>query len=152
MAVSLSMPQFGQSVVEGTVSAWLYAEGDTVTRDEAILTVSTDKIDTDLPAPVSGTLLRICVQAGQTVATGTVLAYVGEPGDTLPDDTAVQSAPAALPEPAPAPLPTVSRSTPTGDTPRTSPGFLSPVVARMAQEENVDLSQVTGTGRNGRIT
>lgn len=144
MAVSLSMPQFGQSVVEGTVSAWLKAEGDVVARDESLLTVSTDKIDTDLPAPTAGTLLRICVEPGATVAVGTVLAYIGAPGDPLPPR-------AAAPENASPP------SAPTADAKparqRTAaPGFLSPVVARMAQEHGLDLTRIAGTGRNGRIT
>ncbi len=152
MAVSLSMPQLGQSVVEGTVSAWLYAEGDTVTRDEALLTISTDKIDTDLPAPVSGTLLRICVEAGQTVPTGTILAYVGEPGEELPAATVRPSKPASTAVVPPAPPPTAAPRHATGDTERVGPGFLSPVVARMAQEHGVDLARITGTGRNGRIT
>ncbi len=152
MAVSLSMPQFGQSVVEGTVSAWLYAEGDTVVRDDALLTISTDKIDTDLPAPISGTLLRICVEAGQTVATGTILAYVGEPGEELPTESEIPPIPeVSSPEPTETLAQRPNRDVPDRMAP-TGPGFLSPVVARMAQEHGVDLSQITGTGRNGRIT
>ncbi len=151
MAVALSMPQFGQSVVEGTVSAWLYTEGDTVTRDEPLLTVSTDKIDTDLPAPTSGTLLRICVPAGQTVATGTVLAYVGTPDEELPADSTPLLSTASPVTHAPSSAPPADRE-PTRRAEQVGPGFLSPVVARMAQEHGIDLSRITGTGRNGRIT
>ena len=143
MAVSLSMPQFGQSVVEGTVSAWLKAEGDVVARDESLLTVSTDKIDTDLPAPADGTLLRICVEPGATVAVGTVLAYIGAPGEPLPR--------AAAPENASSPAAPPASGRPARK--RTAaPGFLSPVVARMAHEHGIDLTRIAGTGRKGRIT
>lgn len=143
MAVSLSMPQFGQSVVEGTVSAWLKAEGDVVARDESLLTVSTDKIDTDLPAPADGTLLRICVEPGATVAVGTVLAYIGAPGEPLPR--------AAAPENASSPAAPTAAGRPARK--RTAaPGFLSPVVARMAHEHGIDLTRIAGTGRKGRIT
>lgn len=143
MAVSLSMPQFGQSVVEGTVSAWLKAEGDVVARDESLLTVSTDKIDTDLPAPADGTLLRICVEPGATVAVGTVLAYIGAPGEPLPRAAAPENASSPAAPPA-AGRPARKRTA--------APGFLSPVVARMAHEHGIDLTRIAGTGRKGRIT
>lgn len=151
MAVPLSMPQFGQSVVEGTVSAWLKAEGDAVVRDEALLTVSTDKIDTDLPAPASGTLLRICVQPGATVAVGTVLAYVGEAGEAVPEISADAAAAAPAPEPS-VPAAPPHRGPEPQKAPRSASDFLSPVVARMAQEHQVDLTRIRGTGRGGRIT
>ena len=143
MAVSLSMPQFGQSVVEGTVSAWLKAEGDVVARDESLLTVSTDKIDTDLPAPADGTLLRICVEPGATVAVGTVLAYIGAPGEPLPRAAAPENASSSA-APTTAGRPARKRTA--------APGFLSPVVARMAHEHGIDLTRIAGTGRKGRIT
>ena len=143
MAVSLSMPQFGQSVVEGTVSAWLKAEGDVVARDESLLTVSTDKIDTDLPAPADGTLLRICVEPGATAAVGTVLAYIGAPGEPLPRAAAPENASSPAAPPA-AGRPARKRTA--------APGFLSPVVARMAHEHGIDLTRIAGTGRKGRIT
>lgn len=149
MAVSISMPQFGQSVVEGTVASWLKAEGDAVERDEALLTVSTDKIDTDVPAPISGVLLRICVAAGETVDAGTVLAYVGDADETWSED----APPTATAPDSPPPEPDVRRQpaepTSSADAMR---GFLSPVVARMIREHDLDPSRIQGSGRGGRIT
>jgi 2-oxoglutarate dehydrogenase E2 component (dihydrolipoamide succinyltransferase) len=80
MSVEILMPQLGESVVEGTVSRWLIAEGQPVQQDEPLLQVTTDKVDTDLPAPASGILLKIFVPAGQTVAMGTVLGVIGDQG------------------------------------------------------------------------
>ena len=149
MAVVLSMPQFGQSVVDGTVSAWLKAEGDTVVRDEPLVTVSTEKIDTDLPAPEAGTVLRICVPPGTTVDVGTPLAYIGEPGETLPTALdPVLATSEAEPAFAAAAAPAVTATPAT----KRTPGFLSPVVARMLHEHGLDPAQISGTGRAGRIT
>ncbi len=139
MAAVLAMPQLGQSMVEGTVSAWLKTTGDTVVRDESLVTVSTDKIDTDLPAPEAGTVLRICVPAGSTVEVGAPLAYIGVPGEEPPSDRTpilVAGEPAA-----PASSPSTRKT-----------GFLSPVVARMLHEYGLDPAQIAGTGREGRIT
>ncbi|MCB0071336.1 MAG: lipoyl domain-containing protein, partial [Caldilineaceae bacterium] len=79
MAVAVVMPQMGETVVEGTVSRWLKAPGDAVTKLEPLLEIATDKIDTEVPAPADGTLLRVVVPDGETVAAGTVLAYIGAP-------------------------------------------------------------------------
>ncbi len=133
MAVALLMPQFGQSMVEGTVSAWLKQEGDTVVRDEPLVTVSTEKIDTDLPAPEAGTVLRLCVPPGTTVDVGTPLAYIGAPGAAAEAGLQATAGPA-------------------GPVPRRAAGFLSPVVARMLQEHGLDPTRIVGTGREGRIT
>ncbi len=152
MVVALSMPQFGQSMVDGTVSAWLKAEGDMVARDEPLVTVSTEKIDTDLPAPEAGAVLRICVPPGTTVDVGTPLAYIGEPGDTLPvipqEPSATRSEAATLP-PLKSFTPSVAQGPQSGDGPM---GFLSPVVNRMLHEHGLDPTQISGSGRNGRIT
>ena len=152
MPVSLAMPQFGQSVTEGTVAAWLKAEGDSVKRDESLLTISTDKIDTDLPCPETGVLLRVCVKEGETVAAGTVLAWVGQVGEAVPDDADPppdEATPATEPEPsAPECIPERGRRRPEDS----RAGFLSPVVARLAAEHNVDLDAIQGSGRRGRIT
>ncbi len=152
MPVSLAMPQFGQSVTEGTVAAWLKSEGDSVERDESLLTISTDKIDTDLPCPESGVLLRVCVAEGETVAAGTVLAWVGQAGEAVPDQAAPPTEePVAEEEPdqsKPVRSPERRRERAAGS--RT--GFLSPVVARLAAEHNVDLDAIQGSGRGGRIT
>ena len=152
MPVSLAMPQFGQSVTEGTVAAWLKTEGDSVERDESLLTISTDKIDTDLPCPETGVLLRVCVAEGETVAAGTVLAWVGQIGEEVPDTSAsptVAPIPAQAPDsPEPARVPERRPVRATGG----RAGFLSPVVGRLAAEHNVDLDAIQGSGRGGRIT
>ena len=152
MPVSLAMPQFGQSVTEGTVAAWLKSEGDPVERDESLLTISTDKIDTDLPCPETGVLLRVCVAEGETVAAGTVLAWVGQAGEEVPNASASPtdaSVPAQAPNQAePVRSPKRRRERTAGG--RT--GFLSPVVARLAAEHNVDLDAIRGSGRGGRVT
>ena len=81
MGTQVRMPQLGESVVEGTVSRWLKREGEVVTEYEALLEISTDKVDSEIPAPAEGVVLRILVAAGETVATGTVLAEIGTPGE-----------------------------------------------------------------------
>lgn len=132
MATQVMMPQLGESVVEGTVSRWLKREGERVSQYEPLLEVSTDKVDTEVPAPATGVLLRIYVQAGQTVERGALLALIGEAGEQ--PETASASAPAQ-----PAAVGGYN-------------GHVTPVVARMVAEHQLDLAQITGTGRDGRVT
>ena len=103
MAVSVQMPALGESVTEGTVTRWLKQEGDTVVVDEPLLEVSTDKVDTEIPAPASGVLTKIVAHEDDTVAVGGELAVIGEAGEA-PAAAPVEAAPAA-PAPAPAPEP-----------------------------------------------
>jgi len=141
MATLVKMPQLGESVVEGTVVRWLKAPGDAVAKHEPLLEISTDKIDTEVPAPADGVLLEILVTEGMTVAAGTQLATIGAPG----------TAPAQIPTPGQPP----QEGKPTATQPAeraTGRAFISPVVARMAAEQGVDLAQVKGTGLGGRIT
>jgi pyruvate dehydrogenase E2 component (dihydrolipoamide acetyltransferase) len=165
-AVDVVMPQMGVSVSEGTVTRWLKQEGEQVEADEALLEISTDKVDTEVPSPASGTLTQILVQEGETVDVGTKLGQIGgaaagvapapatepeapvaeeaqvpEPAAESPEPAAPE--PAATPEPAPAPAPAVSGN---------GKAFVSPVVARIASEHGVDPSQVPGTGSGGRVT
>ena len=93
MPTRVIMPQLGESVVEGTVSKWLKQEGDSISEFEPLLEVSTDKVDTEIPAPAAGTLLKIYVPEGQTVERGVLLALIGQPGETLPEG---DSAPAKI--------------------------------------------------------
>jgi 2-oxoglutarate dehydrogenase E2 component (dihydrolipoamide succinyltransferase) len=154
MASEVIMPQLGESVVEGTVTKWLKAEGDSVTEFEALLEVNTDKVDTEIPSPSAGTLLRVYVAEGQTVKAGTLLAMIGEVGEAVPDSPPAEPEPMSTAQPEemkvtvvpaqPQEAPTVGRSK--------ALGFISPVVARMAGQHNVDLAKVQGTGRAGRIT
>jgi len=149
MATQVIMPQLGESVVEGTVSKWLKSEGQSVDEFEPLLEINTDKVDTEIPAPASGVLLRIVVPEGQTVQAGTVLAMIGAAGEAVPEaPAAAPAAPRAAsqaPAPAPAAPPAASPS-------QADLGFISPVVAKIASEYQVDVSQVRGTGTGGRIT
>uniref|UniRef100_UPI002E297F71 biotin/lipoyl-containing protein n=1 Tax=Actinomyces marmotae TaxID=2737173 RepID=UPI002E297F71 len=107
MSESVKMPALGESVTEGTVSSWLKAVGDTVTADEPLVEVATDKVDTEVPAPASGVLLEIRVPEDETVEVGTVLAIIGEPSEagSTPAPEAAPQAPAPEAPAAPAPAP-----------------------------------------------
>src|SRR5207247_8255199 len=105
MSVSVSMPQLGESVTEGTVTRWLKKEGERVEVDEPLLEVSTDKVDTEIPSPAAGIVTSIKVQEDETVEVGVELAVIGD-GDApaaAPAAPAAEPAPAAAPAPAPAP-------------------------------------------------
>jgi 2-oxoglutarate dehydrogenase E2 component (dihydrolipoamide succinyltransferase) len=141
------MPQMGESITEGTITKWLKKVGDTVQRDEPIFEISTDKVDAEIPSPAAGTLTEIKVPEGSTVSINTVVAVIGG-GAAAP---AKSSAPAAAPAksaPAAAPAPAApAAAASAGERLRSSP-----LVRKMATENNVDLSQVPGTGASGRIT
>ncbi len=136
------MPQMGESITEGTITKWLKNVGDTVARDEPIFEISTDKVDAEIPSPVAGTLTEIRVQEGSTVTINTVVAVIGG-GASAP--AAKSAAPAAAAPGTTASAPAASASV--GETPRSSP-----LVRKIASENNVDLHQVPGTGASGRIT
>lgn len=85
MATKVIMPQLGESIVEGTVVAWLKQEGEQIEEFEGLLDVETDKVTTEVPSPAGGTILKILVPEGTTVDVGTVLAWIGEPGEAIPD-------------------------------------------------------------------
>ena len=151
MSTQVTMPQLGESVVEGTVTKWLRQEGETIQELEALLEVNTDKVDTEIPSPASGTLLKIVVPEGTTVNAGTVLAWIGQPGE-LPDEDATAMAGSS---PAPAAV-GAAQAAPEAVQPQAGQkrelGFISPVVARLAREHNLDLALVKGSGEGGRIT
>ena len=149
MATKVIMPQLGESVVEGTVTRWLKEEGETVEEFESLLEVNTDKVDSEIPSPAAGTLLKIVVPEGETVKAGTVIAWIGEPGESIPDEGGAGRLPAAEKPGETQPVPSVAVPAPGRDQ---DLGFISPVVARLAQEYQVDLSQIKGTGQGGRIT
>jgi pyruvate/2-oxoglutarate dehydrogenase complex dihydrolipoamide acyltransferase (E2) component len=168
--IDVVMPQMGVSVSEGTITKWLKHEGDAVGRDEPLLEISTDKVDTEVPSPGEGILAKILAQEGQTVEVGTVIAQIAPEGaapaeapaepeapatqpaaeaaaaaSSAEGETAVEpQAPAAPPATAAAPEPAVA-----GGNGRT---FVSPVVARIAADHGVDPSSVPGTGTGGRVT
>jgi len=140
--VDVTMPQMGVSVAEGTVVGWSKQPGDWVEADETVLEVSTDKIDTEVPAPASGRLAEILVPEGETVDVGTVLARIetaARPGQAHASETA---APAARP---------AERAHPADDGDGDATRHYSPVVRRIAAEHGIDLAQVEGTGRGGRV-
>jgi pyruvate dehydrogenase E2 component (dihydrolipoamide acetyltransferase) len=171
-AVDVVMPQMGVSVSEGTITRWLKQEGEQVEADEPLLEISTDKVDTEVPSPASGTLTQILVQEGATVDVGTKLGQIGGSASEAP--TAEPAAPAPAAEEAPEPATTEAAAeaeaaspaetpAPTAPEPSAAPpaapaptgngkAFVSPVVARIASEHGVDPSQVPGTGSGGRVT
>ena len=134
------MPQMGESITEGTITKWLKNVGDTVQRDEPIFEISTDKVDAEIPSPVAGTLTEIRIKEGATVTINTVVAVIGGGGGSA----AAKPVAAA---PAPAAQAPAATSASVGETPRSSP-----LVRKIASENNVDLHQVPGTGAAGRIT
>ncbi len=138
----VTMPQMGVSVAEGTIVAWRVEVGDRIAADETICDISTDKIDTEVPAPVSGVVAELLVAIDETVPVGTVIARIGQTGETAP---AANGAPASA-------APADNGSPPAApDTPATGPRRYSPVVQRIAAEHGIDLSRVSGTGRGGRV-
>ncbi len=147
MATKVVMPQLGESVVEGTVTRWLKREGETVKEFEALLEINTDKVDTEVPAPATGSVLRLYVAEGKTVRAGTLLAMIGQPGEAISEGEAgaEPTAPVAARAEPGSPVAKAGREA-------SDSGFISPVVARMAREHNLDLSRVHGTGQGGRIT
>ncbi len=142
------MPQMGESITEGTITKWLKKVGDTVQRDEPIFEISTDKVDAEIPSPVAGTLSEIKVAEGATVTINTVVAIIGgAAGKSAPAAAAPAAAPAAA-TPAAAP----AAAAPAASASTTDHVRSSPLVRKIAKDNNVDLTQVPGTGSEGRIT
>jgi pyruvate dehydrogenase E2 component (dihydrolipoamide acetyltransferase) len=138
------MPQMGESITEGTITKWLKKVGDSVQRDEPIFEISTDKVDAEIPSPVAGILTEIKVAEGSTVQINTVVAVIGG-GIGSPAVKPAAAAPAAAASAPAASAPSASASE--GDKIRSSP-----LVRKMAKDNNVDLTQVPGTGAAGRVT
>jgi pyruvate dehydrogenase E2 component (dihydrolipoyllysine-residue acetyltransferase) len=179
-AVDVVMPQMGVSVSEGTITKWLKSEGEAIAADESLLEISTDKVDTEVPSPASGVLQQIIAQEGETVAVGTKIAVIApegaEPegaGTEAPPEPPTQEAAQEAEEAsgaegegpsaekteeapaAPAPEPPAAPAAPPqaeDENGRREAKFVSPVVARIAAEHNVDVASVEGTGRGGRVT
>src|SRR6266480_815735 len=152
MATQVKMPQLGETVVEGTITRWLKREGESVGMDEPLVEVSTDKVDSEIPSPVSGTVSRIHAGEGETVTVGSVIAEIAGAGEAAPP--APQPAPPAARPPAArqsvAPAARVTEAAPAVDEPLR--GVLSPLVRKLANERGIDLATVRGTGTGGRIT
>jgi len=132
------MPQLGETVLEGTVAAWHKAEGDSVEKGDLLLDVETDKAATEIEAPGAGVLSKIAVPEGDTVDVGTVLAVIAVEGE-VPVGAASAATPAATPAGG-------------GLPPKSSGGKLSPAVRRLLKQHNLDIGDVQGSGRDGRVT
>ena len=195
MATTVSMPQLGETVTEGTILRWAKQVGDTIAEDEVLLEISTDKVDTEVPSPAAGTILEILVNEGDTVSVGTPMVVIGAEGEEAPaaeekpaepeaaeeapaeeekpaEPEAAEEAPAAEEKPAepevveeapaaaePTPVKEDAPSEPEVDAffaepdeTEAKPNLLSPVVRKLIRENEVDVSQLTGTGDGGRIT
>ncbi|MCW1249102.1 2-oxoglutarate dehydrogenase, E2 component, dihydrolipoamide succinyltransferase [Acaricomes phytoseiuli] len=173
----VTLPALGESVTEGTVTRWLKAIGDTVETDEPLLEVSTDKVDTEIPSPVAGTLLEIKVAEDETAEVGSVLALIGSSsGSAAASETEKKSEPSApaaepkaekKPEPAQAapaqtaatepadpksvPKESTEEAKDSGSSAGAGSNYVTPLVRKLANQQGVDLSSVSGTGVGGRI-
>ncbi|MDA0713449.1 MAG: dihydrolipoamide acetyltransferase family protein [bacterium] len=175
MAENIIMPQLGESIAEGTIVKWFKKPGDTVKKDENVLLISTDKVEAEIPSPLTGVLITIAVGPGETVAVGTVLGQVGQANETatvksekIVSNPQTKSAPAKkeeVPTPAftmsPTEVPNLisdykelpAHSSASNDS--LNPGFLSPLVKRISTENKVshdELCHISGSGRDNRIT
>jgi len=177
MPINVTMPQMGESIFEGTLTKWLKKVGDTIARDEPLFEISTDKVDSEIPSPASGTLSQILVPEGKTVQINTVVAIINSEGESgeaaaivtplpsaagkeLPEEPVIKQTdrhPGPLPGPPSTPPSQALVVEPAG-TAETVRGIhaqdirTSPLVRRLARENNVDLFEIHGTGLEGRIT
>lgn len=175
MATEVVMPQMGESVAEGTIVRWLKQVGDQIERDEPLFEISTDKVDAEIPSPAAGVIAEIRHREGETVPIHTVVAVIGTSTTTseaaappaaaraVVDTPTMGPAAASPPSPAPAPSASTSKAVPEPAPEPTPPPAaaggaavdgqrLSPVVKKIAQEHNVDVSRIQGTGIGGRVT
>ncbi len=149
MATKVLVPLLGEGVEEVTVIKWLKKEGDSVNELEPLLEVNTDKVDTEIPAPVTGTVLKIFAEEGAPAKVGTILAFIGKPGESIESGVGgvqhLQTLEKSIETPR-------RRETSTPVIANKDIGFISPVVAKIAAEHGVNLQEIQGTGLNGRIT
>ncbi len=153
MPTNVIMPQMGESIAEGTITKWMKKVGERVDRDEPLFEISTDKVDAEIPSPAAGQLTQILVKENETVAVNTVVAVIDGEGSAVaaPAPAAAAPKPEAVPQPAPqvpapAAPPSLEEAEGGEEDVRTSP-----LVRRIARENNVDLGQVKGTGLGGRV-
>ena len=155
------MPQLGETVVEGTITQWFKQVGEEVAEDEPLFEVSTDKVDSEVPSPMTGVLVEIVAAEGDTVEVGAVIAILSEDGAGIaappaPAPVEAPPEPEAAPPPPPAPAPEPAPRAPAAADPGPAAvgtgTVLSPVVRRLITENDLDPSQIAGTGRGGRIT
>ncbi|MGB8360135.1 MAG: biotin/lipoyl-containing protein, partial [Acidimicrobiia bacterium] len=170
------MPQLGETVTEGTILRWAKQVGDVIAEDEVLLEISTDKVDTEVPSPVSGTILDILVPEGETVAVGVDLVVIGEAGESTGEASPEQGAAVEMAPEVAADLHPASETLAGPDTgfeagqaakltddeveaffaepspAERTPRLLSPVVRRLIREHDLDVAQIAGTGQGGRVT
>ncbi|HEY6466197.1 MAG TPA: dihydrolipoamide acetyltransferase family protein [Candidatus Acidoferrales bacterium] len=161
MAVDVIMPQMGESIHEGTITKWLKKPGEKIERDEPLFEISTDKVDAEIPAPAAGVLKEIKVNAGQTVPVQTIVATIDSAGAATAaapapaptkSDAAKPAAPVAAKGAVPTTAPTSPGAPPAQSAPSAEKIRSSPLVRRIARENNIDLTQVPGTGAGGRVS
>ncbi|MEC7176104.1 MAG: dihydrolipoamide acetyltransferase family protein, partial [Actinomycetota bacterium] len=157
----VTLPQLGETVTEGTITQWFKNVGDVVNADEPLFEVSTDKVDTEVPSPVSGVVTEIRAAEGDTIDVGVIVAVVANDGEAPAPAPEPATEPAPAPEPTPAPAPASAPAPVPAPAPAPAPAssagendarLLSPVVRRLVNEHGIDPSAVTGTGPGGRIT
>lgn len=150
MPVEIKMPQMGESITEGTVIKWFVGPGDSIKRDEPLLEISTDKVDTEIPSPASGYVAEVLVQEGETVPVDTLVCILSE---EKPAPGSVSSAPAAGADSESSQADAGSaKKTVKAGSPSDDKSWLSPAVRRLVRDNGVDPSDVQGTGEGGRLT
>ena len=160
MAIDVVMPQMGESIAEGTVVRWIKKPGEKVERDEPLLEISTDKVDAEIPSPAAGTLSEVLVKEGQTVAVNSVVARIAGGDEAAAPAPKAEPKPARAPEPEP---PKAAAAPPPKPEPQKEPEKVasleerrrtksSPLVRKIAAENNVDISRIEGSGVSGRVT
>lgn len=175
MAVKVTLPQMGEGVTDATVTKWLKQEGEQVKEYDPLVEVNTDKVDTEIPSPASGTILKILQAEGAVVPVNATLVWIGEPGEALPEDEGGAAPAAAAPKataqpvaaiptpvpaspmaakPVPAAQPAAQQPIPAASQPQATPagGPVSALAAKVAAEHGVNLAAVHGSGPGGRIT
>lgn len=154
MATKLIAPRPGEGVEELTVVAWLKQVGDKVEEFESVVELETDKVVTEFPSPISGTLLRIDVAAGESVRVGENMGWIGEPGESLEEEEEEEAEePSQVPQGEEAPAEVVEQEKPVlAEKPAAKSSFLSPLVRKMLDDHQLNPDQIQGTGSGGRIT
>lgn len=171
MPTKVALPEMGEGVMDATITQWLKQEGDAVEKFEALVEVNTDKVDTEIPSPVSGTVLKIMHPADTVVEVDQVLCWIGEPGEEIPTEEP-ETAPPAAAKPEPAPAAPVAAAEPKAPAPVTMPtvpkvgqsaptnvstgthlqGAVSPLAAKIAAHHNIDPAMIQGSGIGGMVT
>ncbi len=155
MATDVRLPDLGEGIEDATVSRWLIQEGDSIEEGDPLVEIATDKVDTEMPAPASGVLLKTTVSEGELVPSGALLGYIGEAGEEVPAESDQGGAPAEeseaeSAEPQPQQAPEAEKESATSA--QSPNGNASPVAKRVAADKGISLDSVTGTGMGGRIT